>query len=231
MPKISASARRVLTEERRNQILDAATQVFAAKGFDRATIADIAREAGVAEGSIYNYFKNKGDLLVSIPRQVIQLPIESVSAQLKAFAADALPPPEQMLTTIAHNMIAAIRQNAHIFRILVSALPTMTQSTREKYMSQVVLYAVQMLETYFQGQIERGVLREELHSPTLARAFVGMFVPFVIFSEILLVESAPKPDYDQLIAANVSLFLRGALAEQSASSSYQAKRAQKTTIE
>jgi AcrR family transcriptional regulator len=231
MPKISTRARRALTEERRKQILDAATKVFAGKGFDRATIADIAREAGIAEGSIYNYFKNKGDLLISIPRQVIQPPIESASAQLKAFAANALPPPEQMLTTIAHNLIAAIRQNAHVFRILVSALPAMTQSTREKYMNQVVLYAVRMLETYFQGQIERGVFRKELHPPTLAGAFVGMFIPFVIFSEILLVESAPKPDYEQLIAANVSLFLRGALAEKSALSSCHAKRAQKIAIE
>ncbi|MBM3129094.1 MAG: TetR/AcrR family transcriptional regulator [Chloroflexi bacterium] len=230
MPKISPRARRALTEERRKQILDAATKVFAAKGFERATIADVARAAGVAEGSIYNYFKSKADLLVSIPRQVIQSPVESASAQMNALAANALPPPEQMLTMIARNMIAAIRQNAHVFRILISALPTMTQSTREKYTRQVVLYAVGMMETYFQKQIERGVFRKGLHPPTLARAFVGMFVPFVIFSEILRVESLPKPDYEQLIAANVSIFLRGALAAQSISSR-PATRAQKIAIE
>ncbi|MGB8645249.1 MAG: helix-turn-helix domain-containing protein [Anaerolineae bacterium] len=43
-------------EQRRNQILTAARAVFARKGFERATIADIAREAVMAEGSIYNYF-------------------------------------------------------------------------------------------------------------------------------------------------------------------------------
>ena len=107
----------------------------------------------------------------------------------------------------------------------------MTQSTREKYMNQVVLYAVRMLETYFQGQIECGVLRKELDPSTLARAFVGMFVPFIMFSIVLSVESAPKPDYDQLIAANVSLFLRGALAEESVSSNRRATRAQKIAIE
>ena len=228
MPKISARARRALTEERRKQILDAATKVFAVKGFERATIADVARAAGVAEGSIYNYFKNKDDLLVSIPRQAIHPPIESASAQIKTLAADALPPPEQMLTTIARHIVAAIRQNAHVFRILISALPAMSQSTREKYMSQVVLYAVGMLETYFQGQIERGVLRQDLKPAALARAFVGMFIPFVIFSEILLVESAPRPNYEQLIAANVSLFLRGALAD---GSERHAKRANKIAIE
>jgi AcrR family transcriptional regulator len=51
---------------RRDHILDAATQVFAAKGFPRATIRDVARLAGVAEGTIYLYFENKEALLLGI---------------------------------------------------------------------------------------------------------------------------------------------------------------------
>ncbi len=51
---------------RRTQILDAATRVFAAKGLHRATIKDVARQAGVADGTIYNYFDNKDALLLGI---------------------------------------------------------------------------------------------------------------------------------------------------------------------
>ncbi len=47
-------------------ILDAAVKVFARKGFFQSKVAEIAREAGVADGTIYLYFKNKDDLLVSI---------------------------------------------------------------------------------------------------------------------------------------------------------------------
>jgi AcrR family transcriptional regulator len=49
----------LLITARRNQILDAATKVFAEKGFHPTTIKDIAREAGIADGTIYNYFENK----------------------------------------------------------------------------------------------------------------------------------------------------------------------------
>ena len=51
---------------RREHILDAATRVFAARGFNGATIRDVARAAGVADGTIYNYFANKDALLFGI---------------------------------------------------------------------------------------------------------------------------------------------------------------------
>jgi AcrR family transcriptional regulator len=55
-----------LAAVRRDHILDAATRVFAAKGFNGATIRDIAHVAGVADGTIYNYFDNKDALLFGI---------------------------------------------------------------------------------------------------------------------------------------------------------------------
>src|SRR4051812_46778759 len=55
-----------LVAVRRNQILDAATRVFAQRGFHNSTIRQIAGEAGVADGTIYIYFKNKTDLLLGL---------------------------------------------------------------------------------------------------------------------------------------------------------------------
>lgn len=51
---------------RRSHILEAAAGVFAEKGFHRATIKDVARAAGVSDGSIYNVFENKMALLLSL---------------------------------------------------------------------------------------------------------------------------------------------------------------------
>jgi TetR/AcrR family fatty acid metabolism transcriptional regulator len=50
-----------------DRILSAAERVFAQKGFKKATISEIAKSAGVAEGTVYDYFENKEELLLSIP--------------------------------------------------------------------------------------------------------------------------------------------------------------------
>ena len=54
------------TGGKRERILDAAVHVFAEKGFYGAKVSEIAREAGVADGTIYLYFKSKDDLLISL---------------------------------------------------------------------------------------------------------------------------------------------------------------------
>jgi len=56
-------------KEKRANILDAAVKVFAKKGFHSAKIGDVAREAGVAHGTVYLYFESKDELLVSIFRE------------------------------------------------------------------------------------------------------------------------------------------------------------------
>lgn len=59
----AATSRRQQAGERREQILDAAMEVFACKGFEGATVRDIARRIGVTEGLLYHYFESKDDLL------------------------------------------------------------------------------------------------------------------------------------------------------------------------
>lgn len=53
--------------ERKKQILTSATKIIGEKGFQNATIAEIAKEAGIGDATIYEYFKNKEDLLLAIP--------------------------------------------------------------------------------------------------------------------------------------------------------------------
>ncbi len=56
---------------RERQLLDAALDVFSKKGFAKATTGEIARKAGVAEGTIYNYFPNKRELFVAVIKDFV----------------------------------------------------------------------------------------------------------------------------------------------------------------
>ena len=66
MDKTPDPIQELVAAARRKQILDAATQVFAEKGFHRATVKEIARVAGIADGTIYTYFASKTEVLLGI---------------------------------------------------------------------------------------------------------------------------------------------------------------------
>lgn len=68
--------------DKRSLITDAAVDVFAEKGFHQARVSDIARKAGVADGTIYLYFKNKEDLLLSIFEEKMDLLLEGLGEAL-----------------------------------------------------------------------------------------------------------------------------------------------------
>ncbi len=77
--------------DKRERILDAAETVFARHGFFAARVSSIAKEAGVADGTIYLYFRNKDDLLISL----FERRMEQVN-QLLAAAIAGLPPERQL---------------------------------------------------------------------------------------------------------------------------------------
>ena len=59
--------------DKHDLILEAAIEVFAEKGFHHARISDIARRAGVADGTIYLYFRNKDDVLLTIFEEKMEI--------------------------------------------------------------------------------------------------------------------------------------------------------------
>jgi TetR/AcrR family transcriptional regulator, fatty acid metabolism regulator protein len=78
-PKARATAGR----DKRERILAAAVKVFAKHGFYATRVSDIAREAGVADGTIYLYFKNKDDVLISIFDDRIRRLIEVLHREIE----------------------------------------------------------------------------------------------------------------------------------------------------
>src|SRR5688572_28374115 len=78
-----APARPQPVADKREAILRAATQVFAARGFFQSQVADVARAAGVAAGTVYLYFRSKDDLLVSLFERTMREAISAGRAALE----------------------------------------------------------------------------------------------------------------------------------------------------
>ena len=166
--------RQQLIEARRNQILDAAAQVFAEKGFHRATTREIASTAGISEGTIYNYFDSKEDLLVGIMTRLAML--DTFDEELmEALQGDV----RDLFVAILHHRLGLVDQAQEM---VLAVLPEVLviPELRERFYQQFVLRAAMSLEHYVQTRIEMGHIRP-VNASLAARAVQGMFVGLLLF--------------------------------------------------
>src|SRR6266508_5619818 len=93
--------------DKRERILGAAERIFARRGFFHARVSEIAREAGVADGTIYLYFKSKDELLISL----FESRMERVTTALAAVVEEAGPAPRDRLIAFLHTYVALVADN------------------------------------------------------------------------------------------------------------------------
>jgi AcrR family transcriptional regulator len=163
-----------LIRARRNQILDAATKVFAEKGFSRATIKDVARTAGIADGTIYNYFENKTALMLGILDRLNQ-----TEQRDQDFAeAESINIQEWGERYIKQRFEALSPEGFQIFQVLIAEV-LVNKELRELYYQQVIGPTFALAEKYFQQWAERGLIKTD--DPILApRIISGMFLGLIV---------------------------------------------------
>jgi AcrR family transcriptional regulator len=165
--------REQLIEARRNQILDAAARVFAKKGFHRTTTREIALAAGVSEGTIYNYFANKADLLIGMMTRLADL------RELPDELADALQgDAQEFLIAIFRHRMGRIAQNHEVLQAVLPEILT-NPELRERFYQQFVQPTVTLLEQYIQARVELGDIRA-LNVSLMVRAVQSMFVGLLV---------------------------------------------------
>ncbi len=96
-----------------SKIITAATKVFAKKGFFNARISDIAKEAKVADGTIYLYFNNKYDILISVFEEEIGKIVEQIKKSL-AEETD----PRKMLEIFATKHLQSMKKNKNLAEVI-----------------------------------------------------------------------------------------------------------------
>jgi AcrR family transcriptional regulator len=189
------------SKSKREQILDAATTIFAAQGFHSATIRDIARAAGVADGTIYNYFENKPALLLGILDRLNETErrgddlAQSLDMDLRAFLA----------SYFRQRMAALTRDGLEIFRGLLPEV-LVDPELRERYLHQIVNPTFALAEDVGAQWVQRGTVRP-LDIPLMLRAVSGMFLGLLILR--LLGEPQVEARWDEFPEFLTTLILDG----------------------
>lgn len=191
--------------DRRTQILDAAFEEFAAKGFRGATMKSIADAARLKTPAlIYWYFEKKEDLFLAVI--AAHVPILRVALDPERLRGE---PPEEVLPMVAHSYLAMADQPGakRLGQLLITEIvrrPDVAELVGKNAIGRILAF----LGAYLAHQVALGRLRPH-NTDASARAFVGMILPQVIGKVVLpaiLVEGLADRAY---VDTAVDLFLRG----------------------
>ena len=155
-------------ESKRERILRAAIDVFAQSGYFNAKVSEIAKAAGVADGTIYLYFDSKEDLLISVFREHTRSYLQSLERDL----ANINRPEDRMRIAIRHHLQALGRDRALaiVWQVeLRHSLKFMTLLSHQE----VADYLNILRKIVEQGQSE-GIFRRTLHPQLVAKSVFGI---------------------------------------------------------
>ena len=185
--------------EKRDLILRAATKVFAQNGYFQSQVADVARVAGVAAGTVYLYFKSKDDLLVSI----FERSMNEVLAVGKAAVA-GIDDPAERLSKLAHLHLGRLGRDkdlAVVFQVELRQSVKFMERFSETFLQD---YFKLIRQAIADGQ-QSGAFRKDISATTATKIFFGaldeMATNWVL--------SRRKYDLNAEADAVVNLFIHG----------------------
>jgi TetR/AcrR family transcriptional regulator, fatty acid metabolism regulator protein len=192
--------------DKRARIIDAAVAVFAEKGFHAARVSDVAKRAGVADGTIYLYFKNKEDLLLSL----FEDKMAGLIADLDA-AWTGIDDPLARMRAYAQHHFRQLAAHPELAQVLQVELRQSHKFFRD--------YRPEKLWEYlgaFRAQVEeaqrRGLVRAEVDP------FLSMWAIFGALDEIsiqwVLARKREKFNLEAAADQVVDLFLHGMMASE-----------------
>jgi TetR/AcrR family transcriptional regulator, fatty acid metabolism regulator protein len=163
----AAAAEPAAAPPKRDAILRAATDVFAERGFFNAQVADVARVAGVAAGTVYLYFKSKDDLLVSI----FERSMREGLANGRAAVAD-LADPRQRLRRLARGHLSRLGNDRNLAVVFQVELRSSTKFMERFSATLLRDYLGLIREAIADGQRE-GLFRSDVKATAMAKMLFG----------------------------------------------------------
>ncbi|OGO31115.1 MAG: hypothetical protein A2Z16_15685 [Chloroflexi bacterium RBG_16_54_18] len=190
---------------RRAVILDAAANLFAEKGFHRTTTRDIAAAADVSEGTLYNYFENKDDILFGIMSRLAE------SQDLHTSLAHALPDDARdfLYDTLVQRKVFVDQNSAMLQSVLSEIL--VNPELRQRYYRELILPNIALLEGHLQTRQDLGQIRSidiSMSVRLLVALTNGLFFLDVLGDPLV------QAQWDELSQLITSIFFDGVDARQ-----------------
>jgi AcrR family transcriptional regulator len=196
-----------LSEIRKEQILQAATIVFARLGFYKARMDDIVEEAGLSKGAVYWYFDSKDEIITTILDRFMERSFEN----FRQISQEDGPVPERLISMM-HDLAKEIEAISDLMPIIyefyaVAAREESIRATIDKYFKRYT----ELLEELIKVGIERGELREV--SPYEAALSLVSLMEGCMLIWVLEAFAHKKSDLETLFKSSMEFMFMGLMAE------------------
>jgi AcrR family transcriptional regulator len=159
---------------RKAQILKAAETVFSQKGYERATTREIADAADISEGTLYNYFGSKSDLLDAVAKSFAH----DIVNEITTLEVDNL---HDMMAELLTARLRSGRERRLLMLFLFEA--RLNPDAHRTYIQEAVQEIISAMEKRFQREIENGVMRP-IDPAIMARAISATVMGFAALYEM-----------------------------------------------
>ena len=191
-------------EDKHQKILRAAVKVFSEKGFFNSRVSEIAKEANVADGTIYLYFKNKDDLLISLFEEEFGKIVENTRAELER-EKDAL----QKIRRFAITHLSIVSLQQQLAEVLGVEVRQSTKFMKEYVNKTFIEYLNLIRQVVVEGQ-EKGLIRKDLTPGIMKRALFGALDEMARY---WMLSTKKKHSIDEAALQISDVFIRGMMSE------------------
>jgi AcrR family transcriptional regulator len=196
------------TKTTRQKILDAALKLFSQRGFLGAATRQIAREAGVAEVTLFRHFGSKEKLFEEVIRGYSFLPaMKGILPRLEEAGY------EETLLTIARRFLATLDERRDLIRIMLAERLSYPAPVKDIFRD-ILGEVFGILAGYFRRLQNRGVLRD-FDPDDAARAFLGAFFAYVHGLGFFFEDAEGRRHRERFAAEFVRIFVEGTLRRHS----------------
>jgi AcrR family transcriptional regulator len=195
--------------EKQKSILRASIKLFAEKGFHASSTSEIAKEAGVAEGTIFRHYKSKKDILLAVVAPVlVKFAAPFILKDLREIFKDqAKKPFTQIATELYRNRLDLVIANEKHIRILLQEA-FFHDEIREALIATVFQDAKEMAHKLIEAKIVSGELRP-LPTAAVFRAVLSAMIGLVLFRQVLDPDNFSEQSDDEQIALTVDILMNG----------------------
>lgn len=196
-------------EDTRTKILQAALQLFARRGYDGTTTKDLAKSAGVAEGTLFRYFPNKKAILIEVATAGWVDILTDLLTELSEMGS------YKAVSQVMRRRILNLRQNSDLLRVCFIEAQYHPE-LKESIQTEVINKMTDVAEAFFETAMSKGIYRQ-MNPKIVAKVFLGIFA-IAGFSDETIIDPNASPKAMQEMAEGISdIFLRGVLNTEASS--------------